>query len=248
MTCAFGAAMIVLVMILKIVSASQRRAPDFWLTLLLSVDSMRRVRPANRSLVLSALARCVSSVVGFAAVWLACWQVVKCTGASGIWLGWLGAPMVWLMGEALGDLTRVTLLPTGRLMPHPHSNVFASRSVADFWGRRWNVWMSDWFRQIVFHPLHQHPVFAVILVFVLSGIVHELVINLVLWLLTGRNLLGSMMAYFGLQAAGLLAERAWLAGHPRLKRFFAWLVVIGPAPLIVNEGMLRALQLWPEGP
>jgi hypothetical protein len=54
-----------------------------------------------------------------------------------------------------------------------------------------------------------------------------------------------MMAYFGLQAAALFAERAWLHPHPRLKRAWTWIVVVGPAPLFVNEGMLRALQFWP---
>lgn len=54
-----------------------------------------------------------------------------------------------------------------------------------------------------------------------------------------------MRVYFGLQAAGVLIERSCLAGHPRLQRLFCWLVLVGPAPLIVNEGVQRALWLWP---
>jgi len=29
-----------------------------------------------------------------------------------------------------------------------------------------------------------------------------------------------------------------------MNRCFVWLVVLGPAPLIVNEALLRTLQLW----
>src|SRR6185369_4669425 len=106
----------------------------------------------------------------------------------------------------------------------------------DFWGRRWNVWMSDWFRQLIFEPLQRHPRWAVVLVFVLSGVLHELVINLSLWLVTGRNLFGSMMLYFGLQGAGVIFERRFLAGRSVCRRIVAWGIVLGPVPLIVNEG------------
>jgi len=27
---------------------------------------------------------------------------------------------------------------------------------------------------------------------------------------------------------------------------FVWLVVLVPVPLVINEGLLRTLQLWPE--
>ena len=130
-------------------------------------------------------------------------------------------------------------------MPLPPKNIFAARSLTDFWGRRWNVWMSDWFREIIFRPLRARPLLAMVVVFVVSGILLEAVVSLSFWLVTGRSLFGLMMAYFGLQAAGMFMERAWLGGCPRLKRPFAWIVVLGPAPLFVNEGILRAFWLWP---
>jgi hypothetical protein len=139
---------------------------------------------------------------------------------------------------------QILWLPSGRLMPAAHGNIFAARSLADFWGRRWNVWMSDWFREIIFIPLRARPLLAMGMVFLFSGIIHEAVVNLGFWLLTGRSLFGSMMAYFGLQAAGILVERKWLGEFPRVSRLFAWMVVLGPAPLFVNEGILRAYWLW----
>jgi hypothetical protein len=55
-----------------------------------------------------------------------------------------------------------------------------------------------------------------------------------------------MMVYFLLQAVGILVERHFLNGHPRLMVMFVWLVVFVPSPLALNEGYLRGLQLWPE--
>jgi hypothetical protein len=37
-----------------------------------------------------------------------------------------------------------------------------------------------------------------------------------------------------------------LLSRALLKRLLVWLVVLGPAPLLINEGLLRALHLWPK--
>jgi hypothetical protein len=83
------------------------------------------------------------------------------------------------------------------------------------------------------------------LVFLVSGVLHEWVINLPLYLVTGKNRFGSMIAYFLLQAVGILIERR--TRNRGVRRLLAWLFVFGAAPLIVNEGLLRILHLWPEG-
>jgi hypothetical protein len=89
-------------------------------------------------------------------------------------------------------------------------------------------------------------VFALLLAFAISGLLHEWFINVPLYFVTGRALFGSMMIYFLLQAAGILWERHFLKGHPRLMVAFAWLVVFVPSPLELNEGVLRLLHLWPD--
>jgi hypothetical protein len=66
-----------------------------------------------------------------------------------------------------------------------------------------------------------------------------------LYYLTGKVRFGSMMVYFLLQGAGLMVERRFLRYAPRARVLLVWLVVLGPAPLILNEGLLRALLLWP---
>jgi hypothetical protein len=117
--------------------------------------------------------------------------------------------------------------------------------VADFWGRRWNLWFSDWFRFALLAPLRRRPALAVVVIFFVSGVMHEWVVNLPLYLVTGRKLFGTMMLYFLLQAVGILLERRYFAEKPVAKVVLAWLVVFLPAPLVINEGLLRAMWLWP---
>lgn len=154
--------------------------------------------------------------------------------------------MLWLVSEALGSAVVFLAIPWGKLMPLPHGSAPPlAKGLSDFWSRRWNVWTSDWFRQVIFNPLRTRPVLALFLVFFVSGILHEWVINLPLYLVTGRRCFGSMMAYFLLQAVGILIERR--TRHGAMRRLLVWLFVFGAAPLMVNEGLLRILHLWPEG-
>jgi D-alanyl-lipoteichoic acid acyltransferase DltB (MBOAT superfamily) len=127
----------------------------------------------------------------------------------------------------------VLWLPSERLLPAIHNRPWRMRSVADFWGNRWNLWFSDWFRQAIFRPLRSRPAFALILSFAVSSLLHEWVINVPLYFVTGRALFGTMMLYFLLQAVGVLVERRFKK-HPNFMVAFAWLVVIAPAPLVIN--------------
>ena len=193
-------------------------------------------RLAGRFLV--ALAACI------AAYWL-CWSLWRNFRFPPILLSYPGAIVLWLVSETLGSLLPFLALPSSRLWPLPHgSPPPLARSLSEFWGQRWNVWASDWFRQVIFRLLQSRPVFARFVVFLISGVFHEWVINVPLYLVTGRNCFGSMVLYFLLQALGVLIERRTCNRGAR--RFLVWLFVFGAAPLVVNEGLLRALHLWPE--
>ncbi|MEO6035832.1 MAG: MBOAT family protein [Verrucomicrobiota bacterium] len=174
------------------------------------------------------------------------WQLVNAFQLRGIVLHYLAAPAVLLMSEGFVAVVTLLWLPSGRLLPVLHRNPFAARSVAEFWGRRWNLWMSDWFRYVIFTPLRRRPMLAVWLIFFLSGLLHEYVLNLGLWWVTGKNLFGTMMIYFLLQAAGVLMERRFLKHRPLPNPLFTWLIVLAPVPLVFHESMLRMLHLWPE--
>lgn len=223
--------------------ASRKTDWRFLLSPLPAPSSMRRAQPLAGSsrLVLPTL---LLVAVLMAAYW-GYWKLVRTFELRGIVLSYLASPFLLLMGHLLAPLVSPLWAPTGRLLPTLHNHPPLMRSVADFWGRRWNLWFSDWFRYAIFNRWRRRPASALILVFALSGLMHEWVINMPLWFVTRRVLFGTMMLYFLLQAVGILVERRFMKGRAHWRVAFAWLVVLVPAPLLINEGLLRALHLWP---
>ena len=224
--------------------SSGNRSLQFLFSPLLAPNSLERSQP------LSAMPRfllrggaCLGALILY--YWIY-WKLVDAFQLRGLALSYLCAPAVLLMSEVFIAGVTILWLPSGRLLPVLHRNPFAARSVADFWGRHWNLWMSDWFRDAIFKPLRRRPVLAVWLIFFLSGLLHEYVLNLALWFVTGRKLFGTMMLYFLLQAAGVLLERRFLKEHARANLLFTWLIVLAPVPLVFHESMLRTIHLWPE--
>jgi len=226
---------------LGVTATHEERPHVFWL--LLSPASLRRLRPiVTPGKVLFRFALLGGALVF--SYWIY-WQLVQAIQIRGILLGYCAAPVLLLLSETLVAFMTVLWMPSGRLLPAIHNRPWRMRSVADFWGNRWNLWFSDWFRQVIFHPLRSRPAFALILSFAVSGLLHEWVINVPLYFVIGRALFGTMMLYFLLQGVGVLVERRFKK-HPKFTVAFAWLVVIAPVPLVINEGLLRTLHLWPE--
>lgn len=215
----------------------------FWLSPLPAPSSLARCAP--RAELMNRLVRAALSAGALALGYWLFWNFLAPLELPPWILGYLGIPFLLLFSSLLLAVITLLWLPAGELFPALHENPLLARSVADFWGRRWNLWFSDWFRYAILVPLRQRPVLAVVLVFFVSGLVHEWVVNLSLYLAAERNLFGTMMLYFLLQAAGLLLERRFFLGKPAAKLVLVWLVVALPAPLVVNEGLLRALRLWP---
>ena len=225
-----------------------RGAPEAkeWVAMLSPYPSLAAVK---RTLPLSAAPRLIRRFSFFLGVCLcAYWlwgQLLQHFRTPPILLCYLGAILFWLLTEALGSLLPFCARPAGRLLPLVHgASPPLAKSLAEFWGRRWNVWVSEWFRQIIFRPLQHRPVIALLAVFLTSGILHDLVINVPLYLVTGQNYFGLMTLYFLLQAVGILLERQ--TRHRGVRIFLVWLFVFGAVPLMINEGMLRILHLWPE--
>jgi len=115
-------------------------------------------------------------------------------------------------------------------MPVMRSPLFA-RSLADFWGRRWNTAFHDLATRFTFRPLR--PVVgatgATLLVFLVSGLIHELVISV-----PARGGYGWPTGYFLIQGVAVAGERTPLAQRLGLGRgwrgwLFTAVVVAGPA-------------------
>lgn len=114
---------------------------------------------------------------------------------------------------------------------------FVAASLADFWGRRWNLAFRDLAHRFVFRPTVAAfgPAVATLLVFLTSGLAHDAVVSLPV-----RGGYGGPTAYFLIQGLAMLFERTVLArrigiGRGRLGWAYTQLVVFAPAALLFHR-------------
>jgi alginate O-acetyltransferase complex protein AlgI len=110
-------------------------------------------------------------------------------------------------------------------------------SLADFWSRRWNLAFRDLSHRFVFRPLSGRfgAAAATAIVFILSGLVHDAVVSIPV-----RAGFGLPTLYFSMQGLAMLLERSAFGGRCGLGRglagrFFAWIVVLVPLPLLFHR-------------
>ncbi|HUR37287.1 MAG TPA: MBOAT family protein [Terriglobales bacterium] len=124
-----------------------------------------------KSLVRIAAATFVVAVV----IWLALTQLTALSGGS-LWLAkWVCmlfaaySVMEW-SGELLRSVHRLVGVAIEPLQRDP----IASRSVAEFWGERWNLPMTRWLNEFFFRPLARrgHPLVGIVAAFVVSAALH----------------------------------------------------------------------------
>jgi len=120
-----------------------------------------------------------------------------------------------------------------------------SRSLREFWGRRWNLAFHRLSHDFLLVPLRSKlgRAGAVAMVFLISGLVHELVISV-----PARGGYGGPSFYFGLQAAGLLLEssswgRRVGLGRGRVGWCFMALVTAVPAGLLFHRPFVERVIL-----
>lgn len=132
---------------------------------------------------------------------------------------------------------------TGPLFREP----LRSRSLSEFWGRRWNLAFSEMTAIAVYRPLGKviGRRAALVFAFLSSGLLHELAISVPV-----RAGYGLPFTYFLVHGGLLLAERQLEArGHPIQRHAvlgriwtFGWLVV--PVPLVFHPPFLAGI-VWP---
>jgi alginate O-acetyltransferase complex protein AlgI len=113
-----------------------------------------------------------------------------------------------------------------------------SRTLGEFWGQRWNRGFRDLSHGWLFRPLLPRlgPFGATYITFVVSGLVHDLVIST-----PARAGFFLPTLYFLFQGAGLLIERTPFAKrHTRnlVGRLFTIAVVTLPAPLLFHSSFI----------
>ncbi|HEX7681407.1 MAG TPA: MBOAT family protein [Thermoanaerobaculia bacterium] len=118
------------------------------------------------------------------------------------------------------------------LFQSPH----VSKTLAEFWSRRWNAGYSEMTSLAVFHPLRRKvgAPLAVMLSFGFSGVLHDIAISLPV-----KDGFGLPLLYFLIQGASMLAQRR--VGGSRL---WTLVTLILPLPLLFHTPFLNGV-VWP---
>ncbi|MEX2318196.1 MAG: membrane bound O-acyl transferase family-domain-containing protein [Pirellulales bacterium] len=219
------------------VPASRKWAYVFaWLGLnapaFLATNPSRRPAPPAPSEWLEGLLNATAGAVVF-------WNAHRWIGPSApVVLGWAGMIGTILMLH-FGTFHLVSCawrrggVDAQPLMNHPTR----STGVADFWGRRWNTAFRDVTHQFLFRPLAARvgATAALVIGFVFSGLLHELVISV-----PAGGGYGGPTAFFCIQAAALVVERSAAGRSIGLARgwrgrLFSALVLLLPARLLFHD-------------
>jgi hypothetical protein len=178
-------------------------------------------------------------LAGCAAIWAG---VRAAAGLGEVIQGWIGmVGIVWLLHFGAFRLVscawRCAGVEAHVLMDRPLS----ATSLGAFWGRQWNTAFRDLTHRFLYVPLARRwgSRRAVVAGFVVSGVVHDLVISV-----PARAGYGLPTCFFLLQAVGVLLERSASGrrlGAGRGIAGWAWtmLVVAGPAALLFHPPFIH---------
>jgi len=189
------------------------------------------------------IAPMVKTLFGAGLVWLTVPVIPTDTWLLRGWVAMIGIIMILHFGTF--HLLALALQACGfNARPNMQAPLLA-RSLAEFWGRRWNTAfnvLADRYGFRLLTPrIGRRAALAV--VFLASGVLHEAVITL-----PARGGYGLPTAYFALQSVGIFAERmSLIRRRPWLNRLFAWLVLAAPLgwlfpPVFVRNVILPMLQ------
>jgi hypothetical protein len=133
------------------------------------------------------------------------WAVTRCAPHP-LLAGWIGmVGLIMLLHFGLFGLLALAWQRAGRQAPPLMQQPLRANSLSDFWGRRWNTAFHDLVATCLLPPLRRRCGLAgaTMLIFLFSGLVHDLVISL-----PAGGGYGQPTLYFVLQGAGLLLERS----------------------------------------
>ena len=144
------------------------------------------------------------------------------------WIGLLG--LIFLMHFGSFHLIALFWQAMGVDAEPIMSKPILSKSLSEFWGKRWNLGFRQLAHDFIFRPMHKRVGAATAgsLVFVASGVIHDLVISL-----PARGGYGLPTGYFILQGLGVIVERSALGRQLGLQkdltaRIFALMVTAVP--------------------
>jgi len=177
------------------------------------------------------------TVFGFA-VWLAA------QGVHPWWVGWtamLGIAFMLNFGlfHLLACFWKTKQLRAEPIMDWP----ILATSLTHFWGRRWNRAFRDLTHKFLFRPLAPRigPVWAMLAGFLVSGLVHDLVISV-----PAGGGYGWPTLYFLIQGGGVLLERSGLGrriglGGGAIGWTFAALLLLLPVGMLFHSPFVEGV-------
>jgi hypothetical protein len=188
--------------------------------------------------------RAVANVVaGVLVFWTAQYWAPNSTPLLLGWAGMIGVVLMLHFGffHLLSCFWRSRGIDAPPLMNRPTQ----STSVVEFWGRRWNTAFRDLTYQFLFRPLRPRvgAVAALIIGFLLSGIIHDVVISL-----PAEGGYGGPTLVFLIQAAAILFERSSPGRVLGLARgwrgwLFVALVLLLPVRLLFHDHFVMRIML-----
>ncbi len=161
---------------------------------------------------------------------------------SGLLRGWTDmVGIIMMLHFGMFDLLALAFQAAGLNARRNMQAPLLTKSLADFWGNRWNTAFNVLAKRYAFQPLAPRigPHAALAVVFLASGLLHETVITF-----PAGGGYGLPTAYFAVQAAGLFIERRpWFRRRPWLKRLLAWVVLIAPLGCLFPAAFIRNVIL-----
>ena len=182
----------------------------------------------------------IAAKLGFGG-WLFFFAAPSLLARSPLWAAWIAlGGLYFLLHSGSFHLLALFWQTRGRAVEPLMDWPVAARSIGEYWGRRWNTAFRDLAQHYLFRPFVRSsgPALATLVVFLVSGVIHDLVISL-----PARGGWGLPTLYFLLQGVALLVERGrwgkrWGLGQGARGRCFAWVIIVGPAPLLFHGPFL----------
>lgn len=156
------------------------------------------------------------------------------------WLG--GALFFYSLADAVDGGVRTLYRAAGIVVPRQQVLPIASRSVQEFWGKRWNRAVGAWLRMHCFLPFARRRQIRAGLVaaFCASAVFHAYFT----WVAVGGVMALTMLVFFLIQVGCVLFE-LWARvarWHPLFAHAWTVVAVLGCSPLFI-EPLLRILQI-----
>ncbi len=171
----------------------------------------------------------LKTVLGFALLWIFARRVPAQDDLLRGWIGLFG--LILLLHFGSFHLIALSWQTMGIDAEPIMSKPILSKTLSEFWGKRWNLGFRQLAHDLIFRPLYKRIGVAPagLLVFVASGLIHDLVISL-----PARGGYGLPTGYFVLQGLGVTLERSTLGRRLGLQKgLAAWIyllvVTAGPA-------------------